>query len=114
MFSTIAGPDPDPVPAVRAHVEATRCSSEIASAKAAGLMAMLIQTPEHLASTRVWYQSRIAGIDLSTQEGRRARLAFLAAEGAFMLRFFGLMEIAADEWEGIFQDIKTQVLQDPA
>ena len=45
-----------------AYALATHSSDQTSSAKAAGLMATLIQTPEHLASTREWYRSRIAGL----------------------------------------------------
>ena len=39
-------------------------------------------------------------------EDRSARLAFLATEGAFMLRFFGLLEMDDAQWRGIFEDIE--------
>ncbi|MGU3493269.1 TetR family transcriptional regulator [Xanthobacteraceae bacterium A53D] len=105
QFRAAAGDAPDPVTTVRAHITATRTSDDAASAKAAGLMAALIQTPEHLASTRAWYLARVAGLDTSTPEGRRARLAFLACEGAFMLRFFGIMDFDDSQWADIFVDI---------
>jgi AcrR family transcriptional regulator len=105
LFQSIAGDDPKPVAAVSAHVETTLRLDDAANAKAASMMAALLQTPEHLGSTRDWYRSRIAGLDLWTREGRQARLAFLATEGAFMLRFFGLMDIGHEEWEGMFHDI---------
>ena len=39
-------------------------------------MAALLQTPEYLQSTKAWYQQRLAGVDTTTVEGKRARLAF--------------------------------------
>ncbi|CAM3816312.1 TetR/AcrR family transcriptional regulator [Xenorhabdus thuongxuanensis] len=105
QFHGIAGNDPHPLTTVRAHIEATRRSDEASTAKAAGLMAALLQTPEHLESTRIWYRQRIEGLDTTTAEGRQARLAFLATEGAFVLRFFGLMDMTEGEWEDIFNDI---------
>lgn len=104
-FDRISGANPDAVTAVRAHVEATRRSDASSNAKAASLMAALQQTPEHLASTRRWYRERLADLDTSTEEGRRARLAFFATEGAFALRFFGLMDIGEDEWADVMADI---------
>ncbi|CCW31290.1 TetR/AcrR family transcriptional regulator [Xenorhabdus nematophila] len=109
QFQKVAGDNPDPPTAVYAHVEATRRSDEASTAKAAGLMAALLQTPEHLKSTKEWYRERIAGLDTTTEEGRQARLAFLATEGAFVLRFFGLMDISEDEWKAIFNDILTSM-----
>lgn len=114
LFAAIAGDDPSPQTGVRAHMLATQSSDQTASAKAAGLMATLIQTPEHLASTREWYRSRIAGLDLTTEEGKRARLAFLATEGAFMLRYFGLMDIDQAEWEAMFTDMQALILTEGA
>ena len=104
-FARIAGSDPDALTAMRAHVEATRRSDAASNAKAASLLAALQQTPEHLASTRRWYRERLAMLDPATGEGRRARLAFLATEGAFALRFFGLMDMDEGEWEDVMKDI---------
>lgn len=105
LFAQTMADSTDPVDAVRAHVAATRRVDE-ASAKSASLLAALAQTPEHLASTRLWYRERIAKLDASTPQGRRARLAFLATEGAFMLRFFGFMDIDEAEWESMFEDLQ--------
>ncbi|SDN75962.1 TetR/AcrR family transcriptional regulator [Phyllobacterium sp. OV277] len=95
---------------IHAHLEATRKGDESSNAKAASLMASLIQTPEHLGSTREWYRTRMADFDLTTEEGRRARTAFIATEGVFMLRFFGFMEISEQDWNAIFDDIEAFVL----
>lgn len=111
VFDAIAGENPSATTTVQAHMQATRSSDQASSAKAAGLMATLIQTPEHLDSTRDWYRSRITGLDLTTEEGKRARVAFLATEGAFMLRFFGLMDIDQSEWDSMFADVQSVVLQ---
>ncbi|MDI9228814.1 TetR/AcrR family transcriptional regulator, partial [Serratia bockelmannii] len=57
---------------------------------------------------------RIAGLDLTTEEGKRARLAVLATEGAFMLRYFGLMDIDQAEWETMFTDMQALILTEGA
>ncbi|WP_058912937.1 TetR/AcrR family transcriptional regulator [Entomohabitans teleogrylli] len=105
VFEQALRADDSPPNVVRAHMLATRRYDQASSAKAAGLMAALIQTPQHLDSTRQWYRERIAQLDLNSAAGRRARLVFLATEGAFMLRYFGLMTIDQAEWEAIFDDI---------
>ena len=109
-FSEFVGDATDPVTMVQAHAAATRCSDVIANAKAAAFMATLIQTPEHLKGARAWFRSRIAGLDLATVRGRRARLLFLATEGAFMLRYFGLMDMDEAEWDDIFGDLASLAL----
>ncbi|MGI2036106.1 TetR family transcriptional regulator [Rhizobium panacihumi] len=98
--------DSSPVGVVKAHIQATALSDESTMAKAAGLMASLTQSPEHLAGTRNWYRERIQHLDIDTESGRNARLAFLAAEGAFLLRHMGLMKIDDETWSSIFDDIK--------
>ncbi|MDQ1899997.1 TetR/AcrR family transcriptional regulator [Paracoccus sp. WLY502] len=104
-FAAIAGPDAGPVQRLRAHLAATRQADELSMSKAASLMAGLMQTPEHLASTERWYRDRLAGLDLSTPQGRRARLAFLACEGAFLLHFLRFMPLEDAEWQAVFDDI---------
>ncbi|MCI1025389.1 TetR/AcrR family transcriptional regulator [Pseudomonas putida] len=102
----IAGKNPDPLDRVRAHVESTHGADTASQGKAAGLLASLIDSPDHLRSVQEWYQQRLNGIDVTTEEGRRARLAFLATEGAFFLRYFGFMQIDQEQWQELFADIK--------
>ena len=104
-FAAIAGPDADAVQRIRAHLVATREADEVSMTKAASLMAGLMQTPEHLASTQGWYRGRLAGLDAAKPEGRRARLAFLACEGAFLLHFLRFMPLKDAEWQAVFDDI---------
>ncbi|OJH36906.1 TetR/AcrR family transcriptional regulator [Cystobacter ferrugineus] len=99
------GPSPGPVEAVRGHVHATMEMDEESNARAAGMMAALIEASEHIASTRAWYRDRFGGLDLQSEEGRRARLAFLATEGAFMLRAFGFIRPSEEEWRGLNEDL---------
>ncbi|WP_181273172.1 TetR/AcrR family transcriptional regulator [Pseudomonas aeruginosa] len=110
LFEAVAGKQPTPLTRVRAHAEATQRSDELSSSKAAALMAALIQTPEHLEGSNQWYRSRLEGLDLSAPEGRRARLAFLAVEGAFMLRYFRLMDIDQEEWDSMLDDVRALLL----
>ncbi|MGN7870378.1 TetR/AcrR family transcriptional regulator [Paracoccus sp. 22332] len=104
-FDALAGPGADPGQRLRAHVAATRQADEVSMTKAASLMAGLMQTPEHLASTQDWYRDRLAGLDVETPQGRRARLAFLACEGAFLLHFLRFMPLEDAEWQAVFADI---------
>ena len=110
LFEAVAGKQLTPLTRVRAHAEATQRSDELSSSKAAALMAALIQTPEHLEGSNQWYRSRLEGLDLSAPEGRRARLAFLAVEGAFMLRYFRLMDIDQEEWDSMLDDVRALLL----
>lgn len=105
IFNQKIAEDNSPEGRVIAHMKATADHDKTSIAKGAALMASLLQTPEYLESTRKWYRERIANLDLSTERGKRARLLFLATEGAFTLRYFGLMDIDDEEWQGIFTDM---------
>ncbi len=58
----------------------------------------------------MWIRDRLEGLDRSAPEGRRARLAFLAVEGAFMLRYFRLMDIDQEEWDSMLDDVRALLL----
>ncbi len=106
IFEAAAGEAPSPVARVWAHVKATGDSDEISNARMASLGAALLQTPDQLESTRLWYADRLKGLDPATEAGRKARIAFFATEGLFMLRFFGLMAVSQPEWEEVFADLQ--------
>ncbi|MCJ8140859.1 TetR/AcrR family transcriptional regulator [Falsirhodobacter halotolerans] len=112
LFARMVKPDPEPIDLVRAHVGATFCDEDPSLAKAASLMIGMLQSPEFMAATRAWYGARLRNLDPSTEEGRRARLAFLAAEGAFCLRYLGLMHMDDGDWTSIFADIQSTLLGD--
>lgn len=105
-FHDFAGKDPSPLGKIRAHIEATRSYDEFAQARVASLLAMLLQQPDAAVTARRWYEGRLDGLKPDSDEARRARLAFLANEGAFYLRFLGLLPIDSDEWQSIFADLK--------
>lgn len=90
---------------VRAHVEATKAADEATNVRSSGLLECLLRSPENLARKREWYSSRIAGLDMSKHEDRRARLAFLATEGLFFLRYSGLMQMENASWDSACDDI---------
>lgn len=89
---------------VAGHARITQ-SSGIANERAAGLLIALLQSPQYLDTIRAWYAKRMAGLDADGPEARRARLAFLAVEGAFCMRYFGLSEMSGDQWDRTFKDI---------
>lgn len=109
-FAELAGNSDDPRRRIRAHITATREGDEASYAKAASLMAALLQTPEHLQSTRDWYQDKLRGLDAATAEGRRLRLGFLASEGAFLLHYLRFLPpMDQQEWDDIYDDIERLV-----
>lgn len=105
LVARLAGPEPTPEALARAHVEGTRRTDKVEGDRAAGMMAALLNSPNHLKGVQAWYKQRLEGIDTDSPEGRRIRLAFIACEGAFMLRYFGFMKISQREWRELFADI---------
>lgn len=105
IFNREIEKDDSPENRINAHRLATYEHDKTAIAKGAALMASLLQTPEYLESTRTWYRDRLRNLDTSTEQGKRARLMFLATEGAFILRYFGLMDIDDNEWQEMFRDM---------
>ncbi len=101
-----AGPFQD----AKDHVRLTAVSHDL-NARSASLLAALMQSKEQLAFTRDWYARHAEGFDLQTDEGRRARLAFFATEGIFLLRYLGLADIDQAAWDGFFTDVENVLLK---
>lgn len=89
----------------RAHINYAANYEDRSRRGAPSLLVSLLNSPQHMAATRKWYRERLDALDISTAEGRQLRLAFLAIEGAFLMRLFGLIEIGSDEWQGIVDDV---------
>lgn len=113
LFATMIAPDPTPVDVIHAHVGATFTDSGPAQAKAASMMTGMLQSPEFISATQDWYRQRMHPLDASVPEDRQARLAFLATEGAFFVRYFGFLNISDDEWAAIYRDIRSTLMTTP-
>lgn len=104
-IQALVGDNPSPVEEVGAHVTATEQMNSVEANRAAGMMTALLQGQKFRQPANNWYRARLDLIDPQTEEGRRLRLAFLATEGAFLLRCFGFLTLHDGEWESIFEDI---------
>lgn len=102
----LVGPDASPLDRVRAHVRSTGEADDATHARAAALLAALLQSPEYLGRIRSWYADRLGELHaLTGPGGARARVAFLAAEGLFFLRHFGLADMSRTDWEQHFSAV---------
>ncbi|MFK8399895.1 TetR/AcrR family transcriptional regulator [Pseudomonas sp. BGr12] len=104
VMEEVVGPTPTPIDAIKAHIEVTASSDPGLQTRAASMLASLLNSPDHLGATRGWYRERLLGLDVDSARGRRARVAFMAAEGAFFLRYFGFLAISESEWADLFED----------
>lgn len=102
------GKHPTPRERMRAHIEETAAPND-GTVKCAALLAGLVNSPEHLETTQKWYADRVEDIDVTTPAGRQQRLAFLATEGAFLLKYFKFMQVSDEDWESMFSDIRAMV-----
>lgn len=91
---------------IAAHIRVTRDSDPLGDSRFAAMLAALTPNSEQLADTQRWYRQQLSGLDVSTEQGRNARLAFIANEGAFLLRSFQLFDLNEEEWQQIFRDIE--------
>lgn len=96
----------DAISHIAAHIRVTRKSDAEDDSRFAAMMASLIPNSDYLNETRSWYRKQWDGLDVSTVEGRKARLAFIANEGAFLLRSFNFFSLSEEEWQSIFDDIE--------
>lgn len=105
-MAAAVGVAPTPVEMVRGHVATAMGQAVEGDARAAGMMAAMIEAKDHLLEVCDWYRNKFGGLDLQSEEGRRARLALFATEGAFMLRAFGFMRFEEAEWRSLEADLK--------
>ncbi|MBD8687155.1 MULTISPECIES: TetR/AcrR family transcriptional regulator [unclassified Rhizobium] len=105
QVAAIAGENPTVTQFLRAHADITFKSGHADNSKAAAMLASLVQSPEHLEPTRQWYRNRLSQIESHCDKSSNARLAFLAIEGAFTLRYFGFCQLTEEEWEKMHTDI---------
>lgn len=101
------GASQDPMDLLRAHVSVTGGEDEESAARSAALVASLMQSPDHLGWVNNWYAERaemLAALDEA--HGAKGRVAFFATEGAFLLRYFGLMKMTDAQWKSHFSDVE--------
>lgn len=100
-----AGSNPSPQAIIKAHLEETRDTKEPDHSRSAAMMTTLLQHPDQLSDTRAWYASRLNGLDLNQPEDRQIAVAFLAGEGAFLLKAFNLITLDDKKWNILLEEI---------
>jgi len=101
----------DPRSLVQAYVAAIGQTYRAANERSSVMLALLMQSEGRLEQCRQWYQEQFDRMKLTSGKQQRLRLAFLAAEGAFMLRCFGFAEIGDKDWQTIFHNIESILLE---
>lgn len=91
-----------PLDRLEAHIRASAEQKHVFQTRAAHLMVGLSNEPGQLDLVRSFYREVFDLADPATDEGRKARHAFLAIEGLFLLRGLGLMAVDDGEWDDVF------------
>jgi len=89
---------------VRAHLTLTFSEVED-SQRAAALMAAIFQYPQSMDIIQKWYRAMIEEIYQAPLMSQNLRIALMAIEGAFFLRFFGLVPVSNEQWQTMYSDI---------
>jgi AcrR family transcriptional regulator len=100
----------DPHATLLGYIATARSEDVSIANKAANLMAALIHAPAMLEPARLFYFKMLGQFDSQSIEGRRGRLAYLAVEGAFLLRALGLKAMTEEEWLEILADAQDMYL----
>lgn len=89
-----------------AHIRITSELTREESTSVAALMAALVSAGESETSSTRWYRARAGTLEATTEEARRLRIAFLAAEGAYYLRDLFGFAMSDQLWREIFGDLR--------
>lgn len=92
-----------------AHIKITAELTRKESISGAALMAALASAGETDTSFTRWYRARAGTLEGATEEARRLRIAFLAAEGAYYLRNLFSFPMSDQLWRDIFDDLEMYV-----
>jgi AcrR family transcriptional regulator len=101
---------PTPLDLLKLHIHITASDDEDAQRRVAGLLSVLLQSPSHLGQVREWYQTKIKTF-AQHDDQHAMRTAFLATEGAFFLRYLGLVDFTSEEWKSTFLAISDSLHQ---
>ncbi len=104
-FEGAAGPRPSARKRIQAHVQTTAEESDVSMRRVATLLAAMVGSTQQVGRAVEWYASRVGELKARTEEERRLRLAFLATEGAFYMRYLIGYPMSEEVWEDIFRDI---------
>jgi len=105
-FREAAGPAPSARQRIRAHVRVTADESTVSMRRVACLLAAMVGSKQQMSRVIEWYLSRLGDLNAATEEERRWRIATLATEGAFFMRYLIGFPIPDDLWHQILQEIE--------
>lgn len=94
----------DCIEKIRQHILITATEEDLL-ARAACHLCALMESNELREWLKDWHTKKIASIQGTSEDERRARIAYLATEGAFFIKYLGLADLDKSQWQSIFSDI---------
>lgn len=104
-FARNVGPDPTPQAVIAEHIRSTAIEDHDTISRTATLLAAIAGTGQTVGAMADWYAQRAGDLSAVTPEERRRRIAFLAVEGAFLLRHVVGFPMDDPLWREIFDDL---------
>jgi hypothetical protein len=95
--------------AVAAHLKSTRNEPADAMKRMASLVAALKETNTGLSQIESWYRSRGLAVEASCPDDIELRTAFLAAEGAFFVRYLVGLNFSEEAWNSTFDALTRRI-----
>ncbi|MBL0944548.1 MAG: TetR family transcriptional regulator [Hydrogenophaga sp.] len=108
-FTAKAGESPSFKVSVQAHIATAAEESEVSMQRASTLLASLAGSDSQVGAVARWYATRVGDFAVRDDEERRFRMAFLAAEGAFFMRYVVGYSMTTERWSDIFEDLARMV-----
>lgn len=108
-FEDLAGATPTMAQAVAAHLKSTRNEPADAMKRMASLVAALKETNTGLSQIESWYRSRGLAVEASCPDDIELRTAFLAAEGAFFVRYLVGLNFSEEAWNSTFDALTRRI-----
>ncbi|MNI73788.1 hypothetical protein D3C73_1298190 [compost metagenome] len=103
-YQAILGSDQSPAARLKAHLQSTQLQDDVGKAVSA-LLAALFGNGGASTAMQNWYWVRMENLEAVDFESRQRRLAYLAAEGVFLLKNLVGLDIDETKWNSIFEDI---------
>jgi AcrR family transcriptional regulator len=108
-YQAILKNDSAPRARLRAHLQTTQQEEDSIGKSVSALLAALVGSGNASTAMQNWYRVRMDDLDAWDVDSRKRRLAYLAVEGAFLIRNLVGLEIDDDKWNSIFRDIEELV-----
>lgn len=108
-YQAILKNDNQPISKLKAHLHCTQHDDGDVGKTVSAMLATLASDGSASTVMTEWYRERLDDLQACDRSSRSRRLAYLAAEGAFLLRNLVGLDIDDAKWDSIFDDIRNAI-----